>query len=347
MQRKVYLLGLVLLLTLTLAACGTSADKQESTEEVQGNEDVKAVEKKLVLADGSWDSIRVHNAIATTILEQGYGFDVEVIPGSTANLEQAHMDGDVNIHMEQWPDNYPTYQPAVDEGKIIEVGVNFDDNAQGFYVPRYVVEGDEERGIEALAPDLKTVEDLKKYPDLFPDQEDPGKGAIVNAPPSWNCAEIMEEKWKYYGLDEMYNLVNSGSDSGLSASLSGAYEKGEPWVGYYWEPTWISGKYDIVLLEEEPFSEEAWEDSFRCAFKSVTCTITMDKASYEKFPEVAEFLSKYKTSSAIISEFLVYMQENDAEIQETADWFLKEKQDIWKPWVTEDVFDAVTESLES
>ncbi len=341
MQKRFYLLGVVLLLAMALSACGgsdTEAKKEETSE--------PTVEKKLILADGSWDSLRVHNAIAKHILEEGYGYEVELMPGSTVNLETAHAEGDVNVHMEQWPDNYPTYQPAVDAGDIIEVGLNFDDNAQGFYVPRYVIEGDAARGIAPMAPDLKTVADLAKYPELFEDQEDPSKGAIVNAPPSWNVSEIMRVKFEDYGLDEMYNLVNSGSDSGLSASLAGAYEKGKPWVGYYWEPTWISGKYDIVLLEEEPFTQEAWENNYSCAFKAIDCTITMDDVSYEQHPEVADFLSKYKTSSAIISEFLVYMQENDAEIDETADWFLNEKQDLWKSWVTEDAYNAVLASLE-
>ncbi|WP_407058498.1 glycine betaine ABC transporter substrate-binding protein [Paracerasibacillus soli] len=52
-----------------------------------------------------------------------------------------------------------------------KVSTNFADNDQGLYVPAYVIEGDEERGIEPLAPDLETVEDLKKYPHIFKDQK--------------------------------------------------------------------------------------------------------------------------------------------------------------------------------
>ena len=51
----------------------------------------------------------------------------------------------------------------LDKGTIIKLSTNFDDNSQGLYVPTYVIEGDKERGIEAVAPDLKTVEDLAKY----------------------------------------------------------------------------------------------------------------------------------------------------------------------------------------
>lgn len=343
MYKKSSVLLLVLLLTLSLVGCGNSGGAEENADTTT---DVVEVEKKIVFADASWDSIRLHNVIAGYILEKAYGYEVEMIPGSSANLIAGHAEGDVNVFIENWPDNLESYKIAVEEGKILEIGLNFNDNAQGFYVPRYLIEGDTERGIEALAPDLKTVSDLMDYSELFPDDEDPGRGAIVNAPPTWGVSEVMETKHKFYGLDEKFNLVSSGSDSGLSASLSAAYEKGEPWVGYYWEPTWVTGKYDIVLLEETPYTDELWNDGYQCAFKAVDCTITVDKAFNDNHPEAVEFLSKYKTNSALISETLAYMMDNGTDIQETAEWFLKEKQDVWKQWVPEEKFEEVLKTLQ-
>ena len=340
MKKQSIILLLILIFSFSLVACanGREEEVKDSTE--------NNVEKKLVFADGSWDSIRVHNAIAGYILETAYDYEIEMIPGSTPNLIAGQINGDVNVFIENWPDNIQSYQPAVDDGSLVEIGLNFDDNAQGLYVPRYVIEGDEERGIKALAPDLKTVEDLKKYPELFPDEEDPGRAAIVNAPPTWGISEVIEQKFNNYNLSENYNLISSGSDSGLSASLSAAYEKGEPWVGYYWEPTWVSGKYDIVLLEEAPYSDELWNDNYKCEIKAVKCTITVDKATYENHPEAVAFLSKYKTSSALVGEILAYMMENGTDVDETTKWFLKEKQEVWKDWLPEDKFEQVLSSLE-
>ncbi|MGB3368054.1 MAG: glycine betaine ABC transporter substrate-binding protein [Acidaminobacteraceae bacterium] len=344
MNKKYLILSLILTLSLSLVACSS-----KSTTEPEVDKEVEAeqtVEKKLIFADGSWDSIRLHNVIAGYILENAYGYEIEMMPGSSPNLIAGQAAGDVNVFMENWPDNFQGYQPAIDEGSIVEVGLNFDDNAQGFYVPRYLIEGDEARGIKALAPDLKTVEDLKKYAALFPDEEDPGRSAIINAPPTWGISEVMEKKFENYNFGEQFNLISSGSDSGLSASLSSAYEKGDPWVGYYWEPTWISGKYDIVLLEETPYTDELWADGYNSAIKAVRCTITVDKATKENHPEVVEFLSKYKTSSALVSEMLAYMMNNDVDIDQTAEWFLKEKQDVWKDWLPADKFEQILTSLE-
>jgi len=342
MNKKSLILSLILVLSLSLVACSS---KSATETEVDKEEVETTVEKKLIFADASWDSIRLHNVIAAYILENAYDYEVEMMPGSSPNLIAGQVAGDVNVFMENWPDNFQGYQPAIDEGSIVEIGLNFDDNAQGFYVPRYLIEGDEARGIKALAPDLKTVEDLKKYADLFPDEEDPGRSAIINAPPTWGISEVMEKKFENYNFGEQFNLISSGSDSGLSASLSSAYEKGDPWVGYYWEPTWISGKYDIVLLEETPYTDELWADGFNSAIKAVRCTITVDKATIENHPEAVEFLSKYKTSSALVSEMLAYMMSNDVDIDETAEWFLKEKQDVWKDWVPADKFEQILSTL--
>src|SRR5690625_1231338 len=146
---------------MILSACGSS-----------DNGDIETI----VFADAEWDSIRVHNHIAQTIIEEGYGYDTDVTAGSTAATVQGLREGDINAYTEIWTDNIKeVYEDAVDSGDIVKVSTNFSDNDQGLYVPTYVIEGDEERGIEPMAPDLRTVEDLKDYPDVFEDPEDPGR----------------------------------------------------------------------------------------------------------------------------------------------------------------------------
>jgi glycine betaine/proline transport system permease protein/glycine betaine/proline transport system substrate-binding protein len=110
--------------------------------------------------------------------------------------------------METWTDNIATYDEDVESGAIIELGLNYGDNEQGFYVPRYVIEGDAERGIEAMAPDLKSVEDLANYSDVFVDPDDPSMGRIYGAISGWAIDEIMKNKVAYYGLDEYYNYID-------------------------------------------------------------------------------------------------------------------------------------------
>ncbi|MBO8157530.1 MAG: ABC transporter substrate-binding protein [Bacillaceae bacterium] len=320
---------------LILAACGGGDD----------NEGAGSIET-IKFADAGWDSIKVHNHIAQTIIEEGYGYSTEVVTGSTPVTFTSHREGDIQVYMEVWTDNIKeAYQEAMDEGDIVEVSTNFDDNVQGLFVPTYVIEGDPERGIEPVAPDLKTVKDLAKYADVFQDPEDPNKGRIVGAPTGWAVDEILSTKVETYGLDEHYNYISPGSDSALVSSLAAAYKDGKPWVGYYWSPTWVTALYDLTILEDEPYDPEIWEKNRGTEFPPNKVTVTVHKDLPEQAPEVVDFLENYKTSTELTEEALKYLQENETSTEEAAIWWLKQYQDVWTQWVPEDVAEKVKSAL--
>jgi glycine betaine/proline transport system permease protein/glycine betaine/proline transport system substrate-binding protein len=175
---------------------------------------------EISFADVGWDSILFHNAVAGTIAEKAFGYTWREVSGSTPITHEALLKGEIDVHMETWTDNIPRYKQDLADGKLKELSVNYNDNIQGFYVPRYVIEGDPSRGIEASAPDLKKVEDLKNYADVFVDDEDPSMGRIYGGLPGWEVDKIMYNKYQYYGLDEMYNYVQPGTDAAMSAALS-------------------------------------------------------------------------------------------------------------------------------
>lgn len=300
----------------------------------------------IVFGDSGYDSIRFHSYVAGIIIEEGYGYDINMVTGSLPVILMGQRHSDIDVVMEYWTENIADiYYEAIEAGDIIEVGVNFNDNAQGFYVPAYVIEGDSERGIEPMAPDLKTVKDLADYWQLFEDEEDPSKGRIYGSPPGWVVDEIMRTKIKTYGLDEYYNYFSPGSDTALSAAIVAAYERGEAIVAYYWEPTWLVGMLDIILLEDEPYSEELWNNGYACEFQSMDITIGVNADIPNQTPELVEFLSKYHTNSELTSEALAYMMENDTDVKDAAIWFLKNKEDVWTQWVSEDVAQKVKNLL--
>src|SRR5690625_4926540 len=187
---------------------------------------------------------------------------------------QGLREGDINVYMEVWTDNlYPAYDEAIEDEEVYDLAVNFDDNVQGLYVPTYVIEGDEERGIEPMAPDLKRLEDLKNYPEVFEDPEEPGRGRIINSPSGWEVDKDINKKFDFYGLHESFNNFLPGSDSAIVTSLASAYEKGEGWVGYYWEPTAVMAKYDLTLLEEDEYDEEIFQDTAGTDFTSIETVV--------------------------------------------------------------------------
>lgn len=300
----------------------------------------------IVFADLGWDSAQVNNRIAKFILENGYSYEVDFVPGETIPLFAGLVRGDIDVEMECWVENQQeAYDKAIAEGSVVDLGSNFSDSWQGWLVPTYVIKGDPERGIKPVAPDLKSVFDMPKYWEHFKDPEDPGKGAFYSCIPGWECSKINESKFKAYGLDEYYNIILPGSNAALVSSMASAYKLGKPWFGYYWEPTWPLGKYDMTRLEEPPFNEEAWETDKGCAYPTTRVHILVNSELIKKAPDVVEFLKKYETTAEIHNKALAYMEENDASVDDAAMWFIEGYESVWSEWMPADVAEKVRLAL--
>lgn len=332
----------VLSIGLLMAGCGADSGKE-------GNN--TALEKPvLVMADVSWDSIKVQNRIAAFIIEKGYGYpECNYIFCETLPALQGLQRGDIDIYMEVWVDNMlDAWDKALADGTVKDLGSNFPDAPQGWYVPTYMIKGDPERGIEAMTPDLKAVSDLPQYWEIFKDPEAPSKGRFHNSPPGWKATEINEYKFPTYGLNESFNLFSTGSDTALATSMATAYEKGKPWVGYYWEPTWVMGKLDMTLLEEPAYDESLWsaEGKYACAYPSAQVLIGVNSELEKTSPELIDFLSNYETTLEQNNDFLAFMMDNNGDVDKAAIYFLKTYPDTWKSWVPEDIANNVEAALE-
>ena len=307
---------------------------------------VAGAKEKIVIGDLNWDSVQVHDRIVAFILEKGMGYDVELVPGSTSIIVESLIRGDVDIDMESWTENIQKqYDRGIESGNMLDLGSNYSDNWQGWLVPTYVVKGDAKRGIKATAPDLKTVEDMKKYWEIFKDPEDPSKGRFYNCVPGWLCAQINEKKFETYGLNKYYNIFMPGSDAALSGSMMAAYEKGEPWFGYYWGPTWVLGLLDMTPIQEPAYDEAVWEKNKGCAFPANQVNILVHKSLPERAPDAVAMLKKYDSDMALNNKILAYMKEEKTDPQGAAMWFLKTYEDIWTSWVSADVAAKVKAAL--
>ena len=294
----------------------------------------------VVFADLGWDSAQVHNRIAAFVLKHGYGYDSDFVPGQTIVLLGALVRGDADVSMEIWVENQQQpYDEAIAAGEIIDLGGNFLDNWQGWLVPTYMIE-------DGLLPEGFSVYDMPDYWELFKDPEDPNKGRFVNSVPGWMCTEINSEKLETYGLTDYYTDFLAGSDGALSGSMSGAYEKREPWIGYYWEPTWVMGKLDMTKVVEPPYDEEIWESTGGCEYPSNKVNICVNADFYNTVnPDVIEFLSKYKTTTERNNQFLAYMQESGGSTEDAAIWFLQNYESVWTQWLPSDIVDEVKAAL--
>ncbi|MFB2605639.1 glycine betaine ABC transporter substrate-binding protein, partial [Rhizobium phaseoli] len=227
---------------------------------------------------------------------------------------------------------------GTEEGRIVQVGSPLPDGGvQGWWIPKYLADAH---------PDIKTIGDVLKHPELFPDPEDPKKGAIVNGPQGWGGTVVTSQLYKAFGAEKAgFTLVDTGSAAGLDGSIAKAYERKEGWVGYYWAPTALLGKYQMVKLEAGvPEDAAEWK---RCitvadcpdpkpASWPVDHVVTLvAKPFSEKVgPEVMDYLKKRSWSNDTVNKLMSWMTDNQATGEDGAKHFLGENKDIWTKWVS-------------
>ena len=315
----------------------------------QGDGDAcNGIARELVFAGLDWNSAQLNNHIAGQILQAGFGCSYTDIPGSTVPMVQGLVRGDIDINMEIWFNSAPEmYHEAAANGEVIDLGLIMTAAELSFLVPRYVIEGDAERGIEPMAPDLKSVADLPRYAQLFQDPEEPSKGRYYNCIIGWQCELINNDKLATYGLDEHFTNFRPGTGVALATSMKAAFEKGEAWLGYYWGPTPELGAVDMVVLQEPEYTTDCWVDGDRgCAFPPSIVNVSVSKEFTEiASEEMVDFLTAYEMEQQMVSEFLAYMVANDVQAVDAARHFLATRSDVWTAWVSDDVAARVQDSL--
>jgi glycine betaine/proline transport system substrate-binding protein len=219
----------------------------------------------------------------------------------------------------------------------------YPDATEGWYVPRYVVEGDAERGIEAIAPDLKSVADLVAHWELFIDPEEPDKGRFLNCPIGWGCEQRNNTKLEAYGLMDNFVNFHPGTGAALDAAYASANLRAKPIVGYYWEPTWLLGVHDMIKLEEPACTAD---NADACAFSETPASVTASAAFVEQADEIESFFANFKTSSAQVSALLAFMQENEgATRDDAAAHFMKNYADTWTTWVSAEAAQKIQDAM--
>jgi len=302
--------------------------------------------QRLVFADSQWDSQSILNEIAKFIVENGFdGYEVGFSTASSTLNMQSMIIGDVDIEIEFWPDNAANFEDYVAQGDIISLGVVVTGGVQGVYVPRYVIEGCPERGIEPMAPSLRHVSDIGRYAHIFADLEDPSVGRFHAPIPAWAFAsEIMHNKFRYHGLDSNFNFFRVGSEAVLFASLLHAYNLGEPWIGYLYAPSWIVGRLDLVMLEAEPFDPELFRTG-ATAFPSQNLLTVSSSFFPEKAPDLLDFFGNFSTSADAVSEALAHLEDTGESHANVAIWFMRKHDNLLDEWLTPEQAKRVREAL--
>ncbi len=305
---------------------------------------------RVTIANMNWQSAEVLAHVDKLILSKGYGCEVELVPGDTMPTLSAMMEkGKPDVAPEAWINAVrEPLDAAVKAGRVYYAARSLTDGGiEGFWIPKYVADAH---------PDIKTIDDALKHPELFPAPADKSKGAVFNCPSGWNCQLTTGNAYKAWGAEKKgFMLVDTGSAAGLDGSIAKAYERKQGWLGYYWAPTAILGKYDMVKLDAGvPHDKKAFDTCNVKAdcdnptktdwAKSEVFTVVTDRFKKTAGP-ANDYLAKRGWSNTTVSQLLSWMSDNQATGEDGARHFLKTQPTVWQAWVSPEVAQKISKGL--
>ncbi|ABR59506.1 ABC transporter substrate-binding protein [Sinorhizobium medicae] len=304
----------------------------------------------VTIANMNWQSAEVLASVDKFILTEGYGCNADLVVGDTVPTITSMIEkGEPDIAPEGWVDLLPdVVNRGLEEGKLVGAAVALSDGAvQGWWVPKYIVDAN---------PDIKTIDDVLKHKDLFPDPEDPSKGAIFNGPQGWGGTVVTTQLYKAYGAEQAgFTLVDTGSAAGLDGSIAKAYERKQGWVGYYWAPTALLGKYEMVKLGHGvPNDMAEWKrcntvadcpDPKKNDWPKDKVQTLVTKEFADRAGPAMEYLNTRAWTNDTVNKLMAWMTDNQASGEEGAKHFLEENPDLWTKWVSPEVAEKIKSAL--
>ncbi|KAA0699910.1 ABC transporter substrate-binding protein [Neorhizobium sp. P12A] len=302
------------------------------------------------IAEMNWASAGVAANVDKIILENGYGCSVDLVTGDTLpTFTSMDEKGQPDVAPELWINAVRTpLDKAVSEGRLVIAAPLLSDGGQdGWWIPKFIADAH---------PDIKTVQDALKHPELFPAPDDRSKAAIYDCPPGWQCQSSLENLYRALDMEKKgFKLVDTGSAAGLDGTIANAFEHKTGWLGYYWSPTAILGKYEMVRLSfGVPHDKAEWDactSVTNCANPKVNSYpvsevyTVVTKSFADKAGVAIDYLKTRKWTNDTVNSILAWQTDNQGTNEDTARQFLKTREDVWTKWVSPDVAAKVKAAL--
>ena len=278
-------------------------------------------------AVNDWTGGAVMCEIVHQILENELDYKVKrIVMPSGAGRDEAIRSGDLDYGCELWPSYSTSNTEHLEEnggdGSIIKLGDSGVVGVSSYYVPRYLVEGD-----DAKAPDLKTWENMNQYADLFKTLETGDKGRLLGCPTAaWECKD--GERLEILALN--YAAAELGSEAAHWAEMQAAYKRKEAFIAYAWEPHWIHAALDLVKVELPEHSEDKWPGTGW----PQDVTYNYGNPEFAKnHPEAAELISNFKLTNEQQAPLILAIDVDGKEMEDVVGEWLAANEDTWKGWL--------------
>ena len=157
----------------------------------------------------------------------------------------------------------------------------------------------------------------------------------------WSCEVVNAAQIEGYGLGDHVEIIAPGDGAALNADLIGAYEKGDPWLGYQWGTNEPALVLDLVRLEEPEYTDECWFTTKACAYEDATILIAVHPDVVANAPDVIAMLRAWTFDVTKYRVVAAWFNDNaGADANDAALWWLSANEDVWSTWVTEEAADT-------
>jgi len=302
------------------------------------------------IAEMKWGSAAIAANFDRIILEAGYGCDVKIVPGDTMPTF-ASMNGKStpDVAPELWVKGVQTeLDDAITAGRLVEGAEILSEGAvEGLWIPKFVADAN---------PSIRTLEDALARPDLFPGDGSTDKAAIFNCPTGWACKISTQNIYNAFHAEEKgFDLIGAETPRALDASIADAFADKRGWLGYYWAPTAVAGKYEMVRLEMGvPFDQAEWDNCTsvpgcakpeRNAYPTSQAFTVTTRLFADRAGPAMDYLRKRRWDNGTINDVLAWQDENGESSRNAAIYFLQNYPELWTLWVPEEVAARVKRAL--
>lgn len=335
---------------ILIASCGDNSDSSNKEASSSKSASTEQTCGKVTIAEMNWSSAALMANVDQFILKHGYGCDAQLVTGDTMPTGTSMIEkGEPDIAPEMWSNSMrDALDKGVAEKRLRYAGNSLSDGGEeAFWVPKYLTDQN---------PDLATIEGIKEHVKMFKHPEDPDKSMFMGCPAGWNCQISAANLYRALDLESAgFDLVDPGSGAALSGAIAKAYERGDPWFGYYWAPTAVLGKYKMTKvdfgtgIDKQHYMECISKEG--CANPKVTMypPSSVQSITTESFatrsPEAYQYVTKRSFKNVQMNELLAWMEDNQADGKVAAEYFLKNNRDSWSQWMTADIAKKVDSAL--
>lgn len=284
-KKIISILCITVLATLALVGCSSGKSPTEEKE-------------KIKIGYVNWAEGVAMTNLAKVALEDKMGYEVELTLGEPGMIFTSLSDGNVDAFLDTWlPLTHDDYIKKY-EGKIEDLGYNYENARIGLVVPEY--------------SDINSIEDLNEFKDDL-------DGEIIGIDAGAGIMRAATESIKDYGLD--YKLIE-GSGPAMTTMLKEAIDKEKDIVVTGWKPHWKFARWDLKFLDDpkNSFGESENIHTFtRAGFK-------------EDMPEVAEFFENFILDDDQLGSLMGKLEEMEDGEEAAREW-MKENEDLVNSWI--------------